>query len=108
MLNLHRLTSCTLLYSSSLRLACFCRVIINPPAYFFSFGIPLTYVDAWARITENTRQVIATQRWLDLQKTHHLTAKHCCDDVVAHAQAVRTQRKDCSSMFGRVCVTGGA
>jgi hypothetical protein len=50
MLNLHRLTSCTLLYSSSLLLACF---LLTPPAYCYtlavyycSLGILLTYIDA--------------------------------------------------------------
>jgi hypothetical protein len=43
-------------------LACFCRLLLTPPAYCFSFGILLTYVDAArTRLTENTCHVTATQ-----------------------------------------------
>jgi hypothetical protein len=61
MLSHHRLTSCTLLYSSNLRLA--------------TVLLPLTHIDAaWTHITENTC---------------HMIASHCCCDVTAHAQAAR-------------------
>jgi hypothetical protein len=86
-------------HSSSLLLAC----LLLPLTTTHCLGILLTYIDAArTRITENTRHVIATQPvhwcagwtyrkhmsrrypaspltcWLDLQKTHHVTATHCC------------------------------
>jgi hypothetical protein len=35
--------------------------------------------------------------WLDLQKTHHVIAKHCCCDATTRVQATRTQIKHHSS-----------
>jgi hypothetical protein len=47
-LSLHRLTSCTLLYSSSLLLACCTPPAYRytPASYLLSLGILLTYIDA--------------------------------------------------------------
>jgi hypothetical protein len=68
-LNLHSLTSCTLLYSSSLLLACFCRLVLllRNCVHFYTDA-------ARSRITENVSRdrypASPLARWLDLQKTY--------------------------------------
>jgi hypothetical protein len=69
-----------------------CLLLLTPPAYCFSFGLLLTYVDAArTRLTENISHdgypASPLARWLlPTENTCHVTATHCCGDVIAPAR----------------------
>jgi hypothetical protein len=89
--NLYMLTSCTLLYSSSLLHAVFCHLLLllRNSAHLYRCS----------RDMHHRKHICYPAsplgHWLDLQKTRHVTSTHCC--------MTSPQRKPCFSIFCRVC-----
>jgi hypothetical protein len=101
MLSLHRSTSCTLMYSSSLLLACllacFCHLLL---LLRNSVHLCRCSMD-----THHRKHMLCVRYpasplalWLNLQKIRHMTSTHCC------VMSPQTQRKHCSPIVCCMCV----
>jgi hypothetical protein len=90
-LSLHRLTSCTLLYSSSLPLYS-CRLLLTPPAHSLlrnSAHLCRRTTDMYHRkhMSHDGYPASPLARWLlPTENTCHVTATYCCGDVIAPAR----------------------